>query len=242
MMRILRRHSRAARPRRGGFTLIEVVLAMAMVAMLATTMYTAMAVTQRARRSATASVERTRAVSIAMEMLRRDFESVPPPTGQLAGPFVGIRQQGGAAGGGDADQMEFYSIGEDEPVVLEYPLAEGIRKIQLFVQSDGGTASPALVRRVTRNLLPSVEATVEDEILCRDVRSFAVRYYDGYAWQEYWDSTTMGDVLPMAVAITLETADPTAPTPEAALRRMTQVFPLSCGKPADPLSSLGITE
>ena len=225
-----------------GFTLIEVVLAMAMVAMLATTMYTAMAVTQRARRSATAAVERTRTLSIAMEMLRRDLESVPPPTGQLAGPFVGLRQQGGNAGVGDADQLEFFTIGEDEPLVATYPLAEGIRKVQLFVQSDAGQ-QPVLVRRVTRNLTPSVDPRLEDEVICRGVRTFSCRYWDGLAWQENWDSTTLGDVLPMAVAITLEVIDPAAATPatpEAGVRRVTRVFPLSCGKPADPLSSLGI--
>jgi type II secretion system protein J len=227
-----------SRPRhQRGFTLIELILALVICAMLATTMYTAMAVTQRARRSATDAVNRTRAISIAAEMLRRDLESVPPPTGQLAGPFVGIRQAGASGTGGDADQMEFFTIGADEPVRPDYPLAEGIRKIQIMVRSDTGTA-PVLVRRVTRNLLPSVEPTVEEEVICRDVRSFAVKYYDGTTWQEYWDSTTLGDVLPMAVAITLEVNDPSAVRPEDSLRRVTRVFTLSCGKPADPLAGL----
>ena len=46
----------------------------------------------------------------------------------------------------------------------------------------------------------------------------------------------------MSVAVTLEVNDPTAATPEAAVRRMTRVFPLSCGKPVDPLAAMGGTQ
>jgi hypothetical protein len=87
-------------------------------------------------------------------------------------------------------------------------MAEGIRKIQFLVRTD--VQPPALVRRVIRNLKPTVEPVAEEEIICRDVRSFSVKYFDGLAWQESWDSTTLGDVLPMSVAITLEVNDPTA--------------------------------
>lgn len=224
------------RLRRRGFTLIELTLSMAMVAMLALSMYTALQVAQQARRNGTAAVEQTRAISIAAEVLRHDFESVLPPTGQLAGPFVGIRQMGANPSGGDADQIEFHSIGEDEPIREGDPLAEGIRKVQLLVRTD--VTPPVLVRRVTRNLLPQIEPLAEEEIICRNVRSFSAKYFDGPAWQESWDSTTLGDVLPMSVAVTLEVDDPTAMTPEAAVRRVTRVFPLSCGRPVDPLSAL----
>ena len=220
------------------FTLIELSLSMAMVAMLALSMYTALSVAQLARRNGTANVEQMRAITLAAEVLRHDFESVPPPTGTFAGPFVGIRQTGV---GGDADQLEFFTIGQDEPVAIDNPMSEGIRKIQLLVRSE--VNPPVLVRRVIKNLRPTVEPLAEEEVICRNVRSFGVRYFDGLAWQESWDSTTLGDVLPTAIAVTLEVNDPTAAasgaTPEAAVRKMTRVFPLSCGKPVDPLSAMG---
>jgi len=229
--------------RRRGFTLIELTLSLAMVAMLALSMYTALSVAQLARKNGTANVEQMRAITIAAEVLRHDFESVPPPTGTFAGPFVGIRQAGANSNGGDADQIEFFSIGEDEPIKPDYPMAEGIRKIQFLVRTD--VQPPALVRRVIRNLKPTVEPVAEEEIICRDVRSFSVKYFDGLAWQESWDSTTLGDVLPMSVAITLEVNDPTATSPqqaEANVRRITRVFPLSCGKAVDPLAAMGGTQ
>jgi type II secretion system protein J len=234
---MIRLHHRA-RARTRGFTLIELTLSMAMVAMLALSMYTALSVAQQARRNGTANVEQMRAITLAAEVLRHDFESVPPPTGTFAGPFVGIRQ-GGV--GGDADQLEFFTIGQDEPLNVNNPMSEGIRKVQLLVRSD--VTPPVLVRRVIKNLRPTVEPLAEEEVICRNVRSFSVKYFDGLAWQETWDSTTLGDVLPMSVAVTLELDDPTAvasgATPEASVRRMTRVFPLSCGKPVDPLSAMG---
>ena len=122
-------------------------------------------------------------------------------------------------------------------------MAEGIRKIQFLLRPE--TNPPVLVRRVIRNLKPTVEPLAEEEIICRDVRSFSVRYYDGLAWQENWDSTTLGDVLPMAVSITLEVNDPTATNAQQAqanVRRMTRVFNLSCAKPVDPLAAMGGTQ
>jgi type II secretion system protein J len=224
----------ARRSRNSGFSLLELVLAMTMAAMLALTLYTAMNVTIRARRSAALAVEPTRAAVVVCDLLRQDLESVPPPVGILAGPFIGTHQAG--ANGADADGVQFCTIGADAGTPDDAQLAEGIRRVELLVRTD--VSPPALVRRVTRNLLASTEPHVEEEILCRDVRSFSLRYYDGYAWQESWDSTTLGDVLPIAVGITLEIGGDAdgAQLP----RRITRVVELSCAKPSDVLSLEGL--
>ena len=62
-----------------GFSLLELLLAMSMVAMLALAMYQAMRVTTVARRSAFAAVDSTRAGVVAADLVRQDFESIPPP-------------------------------------------------------------------------------------------------------------------------------------------------------------------
>lgn len=205
---------------------------MAMAAMLALSLYAAMNVTLRARTIANAAIEPTRAGMIAIDLVQRDFESVPPLTGTLGGTFHAAHQPSGA---GDNDQVEFFTIGAD-PIagdpnegdsVGASPLAEGIRKIELYVEDDAD--SPVLIRRVTRNLLPASEPLGDEEILCRNVRSFSLRYYDGIAWQENWDSTALGDALPMAVAITIELGDA---NPDAPGRGVTRVVPLSCARPA----------
>jgi hypothetical protein len=201
---------------------------MAMAAMLALSLYAAMNVALRSRTTAQNAIDPVRTGMIAMDLVERDFQSVPPPTGTLKGTFYAGHQ---AAGVGDSDHVEFFSVGAD-PIEGDSadasPLAEGIRKVQLYVQTDG-VATPVLVRRVTRNLLPAAEALADEEILCRNVRSFSLRYFDGLAWQETWDSTMLEDALPMAVAITLELGDVDAEKPT---NRMTRIVPLACAKPA----------
>ena len=219
------------RPRRhSGFSLLELVLVMSVSAMLALTLYTSMHIALQARKSARAAVEPTRIGAVAADLLRQDFENVLPPTGVLAGPFIGTPGGSGQSSGA-GDDVQFYTIGRDEPADGS-PLDEGIRKVELLV--DSTQTPPVLIRRVTRNLLPSSEPLVNDEILCRNVRTFTVRYFDGYDWQDTWDSTQNNNVLPMAVSVTLELDDPAAANPaQAAPRSLTRVFPLSCGKLAD---------
>jgi hypothetical protein len=118
------------------------------------------------------------------------------------------------------------------------PLAEGIRKVEYALRTD--VTPPVLVRRVTRDLLSPVETQPEEEILARDVRSFSLRNYDGATWQEEWDSTTLGDVLPMAVMVTIELNDPQAQPGVASARRSERVVTISCGKMTDSATMGGL--
>jgi type II secretion system protein J len=215
--------------RRRGFTLMELSLAMGMMAMLALTLYMAMTIALRARDSAAANVAPVRAATVAADLIRQDLESVLPPSGTLAGPFEGYSN--GGLPNGRSDGVEFYCVGRDI-ARGDSPLAEGIRRVDLLVRSD--VNPPVLVRDVNRNLLAQADMPAEEEILCRNVRQFALRYFDGTTWQDTWDSTTMGNVLPLAVEMTLDIDVPPQkaggqPTPY----RIVRVIPLACAKPSD---------
>ena len=229
---------RTHRPQlRRGFSLLELLLAMSMILILSLVMYRAMTFTIGARRSAYAAVDSTRAGVIAADLVRQDLESIPPPSGILAREFVGIHTPGDS--GADADMIEFSTIGRDagaDVSLIHDPFAEGLRRVEFSLRTD--LQPPALVRRVTRNLLATQEPLVEEEILCRNVRSFSLRYFDGYMWQENWDSTTVDNILPTAVAITLEVIDPQAADPDAPGRAVTRIVPLACGRPLDALDAL----
>jgi hypothetical protein len=234
---------------------MEVLLAMMLVSMLAYSLYSAMHIAIVARRSAVNTVEPTRNVVIAADLMRQDLESVMPPTGIYSGQFLGTHQAGPA--GGDNDSLLFYGMGEDPMTIrnqqlaeqaaggngsgnltTEDPLAEGFRKVEFMVRSD--VNPPTLVRHVQRNLEPSAEAKVDEEVICRDVRSFSLRYFDGQNWQTDWDSTVMGDVLPLSVAMTIELNDPAHPAPERSTRRVTRIIPMACGKELE-LTAVGGT-
>jgi prepilin-type N-terminal cleavage/methylation domain-containing protein len=249
------------RTRRPAFTLLEMILAIAMVAMLSGTLYMSLNVAFKARDSAHAAVGPMRQASVAMDLIRQDLESVPPPSPTptdtttapllLNGPFYGGIQQIGT-GGSPTSVLDFFSIGRDTVLPaaqnLPQPLSEGVRRIAFLVRTDlQPQGPPVLVRRITRNLLSQAQQEPEEEILCRGVRGFVVRYYDGVEWLEEWDSTTLGDVLPMAVEITLEmdkspgqTQSPWLTPAQSEPYRITRVFPLPCAKPVDLTQSGGL--
>jgi len=204
--------------------MLELLLAVTIMAMLALSLYTSMRVGLRARRTATEAVQPVRASTVAMDMICRDLESVMPPTGTLAGPFLGMRQLGSA---GNADYLEFCCLGSegDEP---RHPLYEGIRHVVLTLRSD--VTPPVLVREVTRNLLARAQTEPEEEILCRNVRSLTFQYFDGTTWLEEWDSTALGDVLPFAVQIVLEMQDGERSILEQTPSRVVRIVPLACAK------------
>ena len=227
------------RRHRSGFTLLELILSLAMVAMLSLTLYVSMTVAFKARRSAEAAVAPARAVSIAADLIGRDLENVVPPTGLLSGPFYGTIEGGaGGAGEGELAALEFHSVGSDGELIGpggagdNLPLVEGVRRVSLFV--DSAAQPPVLVRRVTRNLLAATEEQPEDEVVCRGVRNFAVRYYDGTTWTEDWDSTIVDNALPMAVLIELaiEVPSPNAATPPS-VARVTRLIPIATAQPLD---------
>jgi type II secretion system protein J len=211
--------------RQSGFTLLEVVLAMAMVAMLALSLFASLRIGFKARQSATRAVAPVRAMQVAMDLVRQDLESALPPTGVLAGAFIGEHLQ---EDGGDADMVEFYCVGEG-PMRAEPTGWGGIRKINMgVVKLEDG--KKGLVREITSNLLAAVQETAEQEVLCRGVRSFTLRYFDGTAWQDMWDSSEMGDVLPMAVEVTIELEPPAHAAAQERGYRMTRYFALACRK------------
>jgi prepilin-type N-terminal cleavage/methylation domain-containing protein len=220
---------------RAGFTLLELILAMSLVAIVSLSLYASMRVAFNAKRSAQAAVAPVRGGAIAADLVCKDLESVPPPNGILAGPFIGT-YQAGAVAGTELDVLDFYSVGEDAtPARQTMPMQEGIRHIELAVRTD--VDPPVLVRRVTRNLLSSTGDETEEEILCRGVRSLAIRYFDGTNWYEDWDSTTTDNTLPVAVQLTVEVqADPSLPASQAQSQpysRVTRTIPIACGRSQD---------
>jgi type II secretion system protein J len=204
-----------------GFTLIELILAMGMISMLAVSLYATLRVAFKARDSATSGIAPMRSANVALDLLGQDIESALPPTGLLAGAFLGQHL-------GDVqisqDSIEFYCVGSSDSV--DPPRSAGFRKIDIGLIASPDGRNYLLVRRITSNLLSPQEVQPEEEILCRNVRSFALRYYDGSTWTEDWDSTQLGDILPVAVQVDLQIQ--TSPDTQAPLYHASRVFAFAC--------------
>jgi len=186
--------------RQSGFTMIELIVALAMVAIvavsLASVLWTAYHSTQRTR----AAVEPSVAASAALDLFCEDLQSALQPNlnvgaaTALAGDFEGTQAQGGA--GGEADDLVLYSTAESP----QHVDANGeIKHVEYTIVQASGSTDYVMVRRVIRNLLTDVQPQPDEEIVCRNVASFTLQYFDGTNWDPTWDSTQEDNTIPAAV-------------------------------------------
>jgi len=210
-----------------GFTLLELLVAMTLMVLAASCLYSALYTGFKARRSALSAVEPTALAINAIELLKQDINGVLAPTGVLAGAFLGIDSY--ATNGVDSDSLEFYTthVYADD----DYPTG-GLGKIELALEedTDEDRDNYRLVRRLTSNLLAPRTIDPDDQVLCRDVTSLNLLYFDGEGWVDEWDSTANANSLPLAVQIDIKIANniiAAASVPQE--RRLVQSFAIPCG-------------
>jgi type II secretion system protein J len=184
-----------------GFTLLEMLVAMLMMVSIASCLYTALSTGFRAYHAAQQAVGPTSQAIDAIELLKQDIDGVLPPGGVLAGAFIGTNEIG--MKGVDTDSLEFYTT---HVYASDEQITGGIDKIELLLEdnAEGGYGTYMLVRRVTANLLPPKDVEPEEQILCRNVASLNLRYFDGDNWVDDWDSTNDANSLPLAVEMDIE--------------------------------------
>jgi type II secretion system protein J len=181
-----------------GFTLLEVLVAMSLTVVLTGALYAALSASFRSRRIAEEALEPARRASATLTIIESDLEAACAPVGILAGPFTAHDTLGG--NGQPADTLLFHAMtGEPSRHIPPSP----IERIEYGIEEDSLSNSYVLVRRTTLNLLSPETPEPLVDVLCRRVRSFDVTYFDGLDWIENWDSTTQGNVLPLAIAMTL---------------------------------------
>lgn len=197
-----------------------------MIATLSLALYTSLTIAFKAKKSAEAAVAPARTAAIIADLIGRDLENVQPlsRSEDYPQPFYGMPA---GVSGGVSDTLEFYAIGSEGELHGpggagdELPFAQGMRKVYLGVRSDGET--PLLVRGIERNLFPTTDSPIEEEILCTGVRAFTIRYYDGYDWLEEWDSDSPDTPgLPQAVEINIEVQ-----SPDGTISRVTRIIPIA---------------
>jgi type II secretory pathway pseudopilin PulG len=186
--------------------MIEMVLALAMVAIIAASLSSVLWTVYHTTKQAEAAVNPSSQASIALEYISGDLANTLQPNTSnnsgtaLAGDFEGT--QGQDSRGHEADDIQFFSTA-DSP---QHAVANGeIKHFEYLVVQPTGSSDFVLVRRVIRNLLPpSMVPAPDEEVICRGVSSFAVQYFDGSSWNPTWDSTTEDNTIPAAVQIVLQ--------------------------------------
>ncbi|MFO7959091.1 MAG: type II secretion system protein GspJ [Candidatus Brocadiia bacterium] len=213
-----------------GFTLLEMLVAMTLMAVLAGALYASLSAGFRGRRVTEAALEPARRGTAALALLGPDLDCAVPPTGLLAGEFLGEEATG--EDGEPADAVRFHALAREQSgAAPPFPM----RKVELSLATDVETGETALLRRTVHNLLAPEEPEPTEEVLCRGVRALELAYYDGSAWMDSWDSTTAGDVLPLAVSVTV-LLDVEGREEDYEVSR---VFALPCGETAEEGTGTG---
>ena len=182
------------------FTLIEVLLAIGIFAIVLAAINTVFFAGMRLRAKTTDALEDALPEDRAVNTIKHDLAGIVPP-GVLAGVMSsdttvpGITQQ---------VALEIYTttgiISEDAPW-------GDIQKVDYSLQfptNRTGFPGKDLVRSVTRNLLATDTETPVSESLLSDVQSLKFTYFDGTNWNDTWSSTLSN--IPAAIRVSIDFA------------------------------------
>jgi prepilin-type N-terminal cleavage/methylation domain-containing protein len=208
------------------FTLIEILLATAIFAIVLLSITTVFFAALRLRERTTAAVDDALPLNRALGILRRDLQNAMPPGGPLAGSFrygQGSGGFGGSSGGtANSSSSAAQTVAANSTSLLQNgldfytttghlgagaPWGE-IQEVNydLKTPSDPKAYGRDLVRTVNRDLLAVAAQTPETQRLVSNVQSLDFSFWDGAQWRDTWDTTAGDTNLPLAVKVSLQLA------------------------------------
>jgi len=196
------------RPNQKAFTLIEMILAVGVAAIVLVSINAVFFAALHLRDATQVAVDEATPVDLALTILRRNLQcAMPPePNGILTGDF----KVGNVA-----------SLGTSLPVSAEMFTATGtlhedkpwgdVQRVtyELKDAADRNAAGKDLVRSITRNLLSTATPDLEDQTLLSGVASLKFSCFDGTQWLDAWDTTDTSSAdtnLPVAVRVQIQMA------------------------------------
>jgi type II secretion system protein J len=189
------------------FTLIEMLLAVAICAIVLVAINGVFATALRLRDKTSEAIEDARPINRALDTMNRDLKGTVGPGGFLAGDFKCGAQAMGATMGlsGEAGNagLDFFTstgvIGDKTPL-------GDIQEVfyELKAPTDRNQEGMDLVRCINRNLLATTTPTPETQWLMGKVQTLQFDCYDGTQWLPTWDTSNGETNLPVAVRIRIQ--------------------------------------
>jgi general secretion pathway protein J len=182
----------APRASESGFTLVEVLLAVSLVAMMATLVFGSLYVT-------TSAIEAARANSVNEQIVRSTLrvmsDELSVGVARDTGPWMGIN---GQQDGQPADLVAFLTMGQFRGVES----SKDTELVRVVYTREGDR----LLRFVRKNLYGLTDESVEQVELAAKVKGFNLRYYDAKnnLWVDEWDGRSRsGSPTALLIELTL---------------------------------------
>lgn len=191
-----------------GFTLIEVMVAIAVLSMIATVIYSAFAGMRRTKEGVERINDRYREGRLAMSRMVRELQSafismhqpIPPVTPVQKTIFKGTQ-------GSPGDRIDFASFAHRR--LVEDARETDQQEVSYYAESDPEKSGVVnLVRRVSPRLDLYPEKGGKVEVLATDIDLFQMQYLDAATgqWNDRWDTSQATEQvgrLPLQVRIVL---------------------------------------
>ena len=196
------------------FTLIEVLLAMAILAILMAVVHSIFFSAIHLRNQADQAFEDAIPVQHTLALMKRDLSNLTVPGGTLTGTFQTAATAGSktssATHSGQQAGPSFYTA---SGTVTDSSAWGEIQKVTYYLTpaTKGGNGLD-LIRSVTRNLLPVLQEEYADQRLMGGVNSLKFQFYNGTQWMDAWDSTATSassgttNTLPQGIRVQLTLA------------------------------------
>jgi len=199
----------AIRNSKFGFTLVEMILAIGVAAIVLVAVNAVLFTSLHLRQVTTDVVDAATPVDQTFTFMRRDLQCVVTPTNGTTKVISGSFRTGTVT-----------STGIPEPVAAEMFTATGalsdsapwadIQRVTYELKNSTTISGQRdLYRSVTRNLLSVNTPDVKDQLMLNGVETVKFSCFDGIRWNETWDTsdpTSVNTNLPLAVRVEIKLA------------------------------------
>ncbi len=200
--------------RRQAFTLLELLLAVAVFAIVLAAVHTVFFSAFKLRNRTTDAIERSLPLQQTLAIIKRDLANIVPPGTPLSGslqsrPTIATNASGVSLSGllrRQSGPLFFTAAGIVDDSA---PWGEIERVSYSLAKPDENRPGMDLFRSVARNLLPVSQDETDDQFLMSGVDAISFQFHNGTAWDDNWDSTAMDSAtgltnnLPKAIKVQL---------------------------------------
>jgi type II secretion system protein J len=186
-----------------GFTLMELLIATMIAAVVLAAMNTAFYAALHLRSSTSSAVENSIPLNRVVSILKADLRGILITGGSMAGPVESPGTEN------VNNQPTLLDIHTTTGVIYDDLPWGDVQKVSYLLKNSTGVSRPVgqdLIRAVTRNLLAPTQPDLSEQSLLSGVTSLQFLFYDGANWQTTWDSTNSVTPIPQAIKVEIEFA------------------------------------